>query len=262
MLPRVSLKLFKIFCGLVFLIPIFPGLGLTQSDEELRALRKEIEALKQGQQRIQRELEAIKKLLSGRQGPPAVETQDVVLSADDDPFKGDKNARLTLVEFSDYQCPFCARHFRETLPQIERDYVKTGKVKYVFRDFPIESIHKDAFKAGEAANCAGEQGKYWEMHDRLFSNQQALGQKDLSLHAQTLGLDMPGFQQCLTSGRQASEIRKDVAEGSKVGVRGTPTFFLGLTQPDSKIKVLRIIRGAQPYTVFKDAIENLLQRDK
>ena len=99
------------------------------------------------------------------------------------------------------------------MPQIEREYIKTGKLKYVARDFPLESIHPLAFKAAEAAHCAGEQGKYWEMHSRLFENQRALSLKDLPQHAQALGLDAPKFQQCLESGKYASRIRKDLADG-------------------------------------------------
>jgi protein-disulfide isomerase len=138
------------------------------------------------------------------------------------------------------------------VPQIEKEYIKTGKVKYVFRDFPIESIHPQAFKAHEAANCAGEQGKYWEMHDRLFSNPKALGEKELQSYASALDLDLQSFDQCLNSGKNAAEIRKDTAEGVKAGVRGTPTFLLGLTEQDpSKVKVTMIIRGAQPYSRFK-----------
>ena len=101
------------------------------------------------------------------------------------------------------------------MPQIERDYIKTGRLKYVFRDFPIESIHKEAFKAHEAANCAGEQGKYWEIHDRLFANQRALGLKDLSGYAGALSLDLESFERCLNGGKHAAEIRKDIAAGEE-----------------------------------------------
>lgn len=240
-----------------------PQPGFTQSTEELKALRKEIETLKQGQSAIQKELQEIKSLLRGRVATPPPEPQHVVLSVKDDLFKGDKNAKLTLIEFSDYQCPFCARHFRDTLPQLEREYIASGKVKYVFRNFPIESIHPQAFKAAEAANCAGEQEKYWEMHDRLFANQNALGLKDLPNHAKALVLDLSKFQQCLDSGKHAAKIRSDLADGQKAGVQGTPTFFLGLTEPnDTNLKVLRVIRGAQPYTAFKGAIDNLLSAQK
>lgn len=246
------------------LLPLFlPQPGFTQSSEELKALRKEIETLKQGQSAIQKELQEIKSLLRGRTATPPPEPQNVVLSVKDDVFKGDKNAKLTLIEFSDYQCPFCARHSLETIPQLEREYIATGKVKYVFRNFPIESIHPQAFKAHEAANCAGEQGKYWEMHDRLFANQKMLGLKDLPTHAQSLELDLGKFQQCLESGKHAAKIRSDLADGQKAGVQGTPTFFLAVTEPnDTNLKALRVIRGAQPYAGFKQAIDSLLAAQK
>ena len=261
MSEAMTKQLLKTLLGFFLLTFFYSHAGFAQTTEELKALRKDLEALKEGQKNIQKDLEAIKSLLTGRQAPP--EPRDVVLSVDDDPFKGDKNAKLTLIEFSDYQCPFCARHVRETLPQIEREYINTGKVKYVFRDFPIESIHPQALKAAEAANCAGEQSKYWEMHDRLFADQKSLGLKDLSDHAKVLGLDMRNFEQCLNSGKHATEIRNDMAEGQKAGVRGTPTFFLGLTEPnDPKVKTLRAIRGAQPYAAFKEAIDSLLGTPK
>lgn len=252
-------RILGIFIALTLVGPFGPSRAPAQTPDELKALQKEIEALKESHRKLEKEIEAIKKLVSERQVPTATQVQGVALSGDRSAFRGDKNAPVTLIEFSDYQCPFCARHFRETLPELERDYIKTSKIKYVFRDFPIASLHPAAFKAHEAANCAGEQGKYWEMHDRLFSNQKAQSSQDLPLHAQALGLDMSVFQQCLESGRHAAKIREDVAEGRRAGVRGTPTFFLGLTQPnDSKVKALRVIRGAYPYSTFQQAIDSLL----
>jgi protein-disulfide isomerase len=146
---------------------------------------------------------------------------------------------------------------------LEQEYVKTGKVKYVVRDFPLASMHNNAFKAAEAAHCAGAQGKYWEMHTRLFANQRALGLGDLPSHAQALRLDMPGFQQCLASGRYTEAIRQGMADGQQAGVTGTPTFFLGVTEPhDSQVKVLRVITGAQPYAAFQAAINSLLSEQQ
>ena len=255
-------KLFRAVFVVVFLL-LNSHQGFPQSTEELKALRKDLEELKKGQSTIQKELEAIKSLLQPRRPPPSVQPVNIVLSVDGNPFKGDKNARVTLIEFTDYQCPFCARHSSQTAPQIEKDYIQTGKVRYVLRDFPIASIHPLAFKAHEAAHCAGEQGKYWEMHGRLFANQKAMSPKDLSDHAQGLSLDMPKFQQCLDSGKHASKIRNDLADGQKAGVQGTPSFFLGLTEPnDANIKAARIIRGAQPYAAFKQAIDSLLSTQK
>src|SRR5262249_5555499 len=154
--------------------------------------------------------------------------------------------------FSDYQCPFCARHFRGTLAEIDRDYVKTGKVRYVFRDLPIASLHPQAFQAAEAAHCAGDQGKYWEMHDRLFANQADLERNDLSTHARALGLDLPAFEQCVNTNTHATEIQQSLLEAQQAGAGGTPTFFLGVTETtDTNMKPSQIIVGAQPYASFK-----------
>ncbi len=148
------------------------------------------------------------------------------------------------------------------MPQIEQEYIKTGKVKYVARDFPL-GFHKNAFKAAEAANCAGDQEKFWEMYSLLFNNQQALELKNLQQYGQDLGLDMPKFQQCLDSGKYASKIRKDLDDAQKAGITGAPTFLLGLTAPnDPKVKVLQKLVGAQPYTSFKEAIDSLLSPQK
>ena len=149
------------------------------------------------------------------------------------------------------------------MPQIEKEYIQTGKVKYVARDFPLESIHKEAFKAAEAGHCAGEQGKFWEMHARLYANQRALAPNNLPQYAQAIELDVPKFQQCLESGKYAAKIRQDLADGQQAGVTGTPGFFLGVTDPnDQKVKVSRVLKGAQPYTSFKAAIDDLLSSQK
>ena len=149
------------------------------------------------------------------------------------------------------------------MPLIEKDYIKTGKVKYIVRDFPLEAIHKQAFKAAEATRCAGEQGKYWEMHERLFADPKALDPKGLSDSAQALKLDMSKFQPCLDSGKYAAAIRKDMADANPLGVRGTPAFFLGLADPSDpkKFKATRQIRGADAFSGFQANIDALLSGD-
>lgn len=239
--------------------------GMAQEGDELRALREEIQALKQEQAKLRAELQVIVEFLRGRlaTGPAPDPPENLALGLGDDPTKGSKAARLVLVEFTDYECPFCARYFHDTLPQLEKEYIQTGKLRYVLREFPLESIHPQAFKAAEAALCAGEQGKYWEMHDRLFSNQQALGPGDLVAHAQAVGLDAAEFQQCLDSGRTAAKVRKDFAEGRQAGVGGTPTFFLGtVDDTGSSMKVLTVITGARPFSSFKAAIDRALSAPK
>ena len=232
--------------------------ALAQAGDDLAEIRKEVEALKQGQLQLQRELQEINGLLRRRQ-PAAIDVRNVVLSIDGYPSKGSQSAKLILIEFTDYQCPFCIRHFQQTSPQIERDYVSTGRVRYVVRDFPIEAIHKDALRAAEAAHCAGEHGQYWQMHDRLFNSQNALTADHLSAYAGALGLDVLSFQRCLDSNKYAGKIRQDLAEAQKVGVRATPSFLLGVAEPDgSRVKVVKLISGAHPYTVFQEAIDSLL----
>ena len=130
------------------------------------------------------------------------------------------------------------------------------------RDLPLESIHKEAFKAAEATHCARDQGKYWEMHGRLFANQRQLGRDDLTRHAQALGLDKGAFERCLESGKHADAIRKDLAEAQRLQVTGTPTFFIGVVGPnDSEMKATKLV-GAQPYSAFKAVIDRLLAAPK
>jgi protein-disulfide isomerase len=250
----------SILAALIFAVSLGAAAAFAQSPDELTALRREIEALKETQLAIQKELQEIKSLLRGMQGSAPLPSREIVVETAGAPLKGRADARLTVVEFSDYQCPFCGRYVRDTLTHIDQDYVTTGKVKYVFRDFPLESIHKQAFKAHEAAYCAGEQGQYWPMHDRLFANQEALVVSALVAHAAALELDADRFRQCLDSDRHAATIRKNLAEAQAAGVTATPTFLIGLTEPENgTVKVLKVVRGAQPYARFKEIIDSLLR---
>ena len=187
--------------------------------------------------------------------------QDTVISINKAPSLGENGAKVTMVEFGDYQCPLCAQHFNWTMRQLIDEYVKNGQVRYVFRDFPIDSIHTMASKAAEAAYCAGDQGKYWEMHDRFLRNQMSIQIDVLPLHATMLGLDIVKFQRCLDSGKHTADVRESSVEGKTAGVRGTPWFFLGLTDPnEAKLHALAYIEGAQPHAVFKEALDKLLSR--
>ena len=130
-------------------------------------------------------------------------------------------------------------------------------------DYPLESIHKHAFKAAEASHCAGDQGKFWEMRDLLFAKHKELAPEQLRAHAETVGLDLSEFDQCLESGKHAEAVRKDLGAGAKAGVRGTPYFAIGYTDlkdPD-KVQVVRTLRGAQPFTSFKGVIDGLLSKE-
>ncbi len=165
---------------------------------------------------------------------------------------GDPNAPVTIVEFSDYQCPYCLRHFQQTMPQLKKEYIDTGKVRYVFKDFPL-SFHEQAMPAAMAAECAGEQGKYWEMHDKLFGERDKWNENPnvndvMKQFAKELGLDEKQFNACFDSEKYKDEILADQQEGMAAGVQGTPAFFING----------QFLSGAQPYEVFKQIIDQIL----
>lgn len=223
---------------------------------------EDIKEIKENQKVILEELKEIKKSIAS--GPRRAQQQpqpfkEVVMDVDTNYFKGDKNAPITLIEFSDFQCPFCGRHVKNTYPQIEKEYIKTGKVKYMFADYPL-GFHKQAPKASEAALCAGDQDKFWEMHDVLFNNQRALQPENLSKYAEQAGVgDMAKFNECLEKETYKETVSENFADGTKLGVRGTPSFFLGYSTPDNKnVKFTKMVRGAVPFANFKAEIDGLL----
>ena len=144
------------------------------------------------------------------------------------------------------------------MPQLDKEYIQTGKVKVVMRDFPLPS-HTLAQKASEAALCAGDQDKYWPMHDALFANQSALSPYDLTLRARELALDVAQFQGCLDSGKYATQVTQDRTEAVNMGVRSIPTFLIGRTEPNNgNVKVLQVIQGAKSFASFKQTLDALL----
>ena len=237
-----------------------------QAEQQSQDLKKQIEALKRGQIEIQKDLDEIKQLLrtnnaAARRVPAQPSVRNKVFELGLNPVKGSPNAKLTLIEFTDYQCGFCSRHNRQTAPQIEKAYVETGKLRYASMDLPLD-FHKLAFKAAEASHCAEEQGKFWEMHDRLFANQQAL--EPWNGHAQALGLEVAQFEECMSAGKYAQAIRADMVEARKAGASGTPSFVLGLTDPENpaKVKGLAFIRGALDFSRFKIEIDKALGQEE
>ena len=234
------------------------------SPSEIGALRQDMEQLKKSQQSIETTLQDIKRLLQanaavGAGAPRPSSAVGMSVNVAGKQIRGDKNAKLTLIEFTDYECPFCGRHFRDTAPKIVKNYIETGKIRYVFSDLPL-SMHAHAKKAAEAALCAGEQGKYWEMHDLLFSNQQALDNANLIAYATKLELNVPAFQKALESGKYAAKVSANEAEAAKLGFTGAPSFAIGLTQPnDGAIKVIKTIVGAQSYENFEREFADALK---
>lgn len=159
---------------------------------------------------------------------------------------GDPDAPITIVEWSDFECPFCARFYNDAYQDIKENWIDTGKAKLVFRDFPL-SFHANAQKAHEAAECAGDQDMYYEMHDALFENGVSGGVSSFKTYAADLGLDQAEFDDCLDSGKHEAEVKKDMADGMKAGVQGTPGFIIEG----------QLISGAQPYAVFEQLLNSL-----
>ena len=185
----------------------------------------------------------------------------IKISIDNDPIIGNPDAPITIIEFSDFQCPFCARFHTQTLPLIMNEYIQEGKVKLVFRDFPIQSIHPNALPASVAAECANEQSKFKEMHDALFENQNEWNNQEtadalalFSQYATEIKLDQEVFDACLTSGKYIEEIRNDLEDGREYGVSGTPGFFVG----NDQIGYVEL-KGAQPFESFKKIIDTQLE---
>ncbi len=198
------------------------------------------------------ELKLLQNQLPTQQPSPPVK-----ISADNDPVIGDPNAPITIIEFSDFQCPFCARFHVQTLPLLMDEYILEGKVKLVFRDFPIQSIHPNALPASVAAECANDQGKFKEMHDMIFDNQSQWNKQEtanalamFSQYANEIQLDQETFDSCLASGKHIDEIRKDLDDGRNYGISGTPGFFVG----NDQIGYVEL-KGAQPFESFKKVID-------
>ena len=169
---------------------------------------------------------------------------DMELLLDDDAVKGDPDAPVTIIEWSEFECPYCARFYNQAYSQIIKEYVDTGKVKIVFRDYPL-SFHKNAQKAAEAAECAGDQEKYYAMHDKLFEEGVVGGVDTFKKYAVDLGLDSTEFDNCLDSGKHAEEVAKDMAAGQAAGISGTPGFLING----------KLVSGAQPFENFKAIID-------
>ena len=233
--------------------------------DEIAALKRQVQELRDQQAQMQRELTAIKNFLQSllQPRPSGAEVPGLVgatIPTANEPSMGSSSAKVTLMEISDYHCPFCKRQTQQTFPQIVDDYIKTGKVQFIFVDYPIAQLHPNASRAHEAAICAGEQGKYWEMHVSLFNSPVAKDDSALVSQAKQVGINAGTFQSCLASGRHAPSIQASVSRMEQLGISGTPMVVLGYTPPPGQpMKVEKYVYGAQPYSAFKEAIDSMLR---
>jgi protein-disulfide isomerase len=248
--------------AVVTLVALLSLSGPQSPQDEVAALRKEIELLKAQQAAMQRDLTAIKNFLQAlAQAQPPAESAllNRAVQVDGVPTKGAAAARVMMVEVSDYHCPFCRRFRQDTQPQIDAQYIATGKIRYAFIDYPIAQLHPDAFRAHEAANCAGDQGKYWEMNAQLFQ-QPARDVAALAAQAAAIGVNAAAFKSCLERGTHAAAVRESISRMTTLGVDSTPMFLIGLTPPAGQpMKVLKVVKGAVPFEDFKAALDAVLK---
>jgi protein-disulfide isomerase len=246
--------------ALIAAVVFLAGGACAQTPAGADEMKREIDALRQGQEQLRKDVDSIRQLLRKILPPDQLPFEPKQIGLAGSPARGRGDAKVTLVEFSDLQCAFCVRYYRNTYPRILKDYVDTGKVRYVAREFPLESIHDRAAKASQAALCAGEQDRYWEMRERIFTSPERLAEADFAEHAGALRLDAGRWKSCFESGRYAKKVGQDLRDGMNAGVRGTPCFFLGLTDPSTpgSFEALKIIEGAHPFDSFQAAIEELL----
>jgi protein-disulfide isomerase len=256
-------RAFLVLIAVFLAVAVFDHEALAQesnSDQNTAAILNELRSLKATVESLRNDVQQIKASLPARSTPESPAAQvvtNVALDVEGRPFLGQEKAKVTMVEFSDYQCPFCRNFESNTFPRIEREYIDAGKLKYYSLNFPLKG-HQSAEIAARAALCANDQGKFWEMHDSLFSGH-SLTRDSLVKMSQELRMDDAGFQECLDMKGHWEEVAQDSASGEKAGVHGIPCFFLGITNPkDNKVQVLRLVSGAKPFDQFKEVLDELL----
>ncbi len=235
-----------------------------QSPADYQALRKELDLMRERIAQIQKEIDALKgakpAAAASAEGP-IVPMTDVTFNLSKAPIRGGASARVAMVELSDFECPFCGRYSRETAPQLMKQYVDSKRIAYAFLHLPIPT-HAFAFKASEAAACAGDQGRFWEMHDALFARQgTALAPAFLPGKGEALGLDKTAYNACLATSKHAPTIQADLAQIQRFPRTGTLTFYIGTIDPATKTfrSAVRIV-GAKPLTIFQRALDEQLAR--
>ena len=242
-----------------------------QQGEDPVAIKNDIQQLKAQQKLIMDRLDELKKLLTSKRenNQPVINAPDT-MSVDGELYRGEPTAQVAIIEYGDIECPFC-RHFKQSVyPQIFDEYIKTGKARFYYRDMPL-AFHEHAMPAARAEHCAGEQGKFWEMHDALFTEKtgevgpgpggrdRALSQEAINGRAGALGIDATKLDACMASTRFADLIQHNSDEAAKMNIEGTPTFLIGTIGPNGNIvKVNKPVVGAQPFAAFKAVIDPLL----
>lgn len=228
----------------------------TSADAKIAALQSDVQTLNGNVTDMKKSVDALYKLITDKIKEKEPKPPVTSLQLGSDPVLGDRAAKVAVVEFSDYQCPFCGAFQAQTMASLKKQYIDTGKVKFIYRDFPLD-FHPHAQSAAIAARCAGEQNAYWKMHDQLFANQRQLGRKLYSELAAKLHLDAQKFATCLQDKKIKERLSDEIKYGLKIGIEGTPAFFVGRIEGDKLVDVKSIV-GAQPEKVFTNTIDSYL----
>jgi protein-disulfide isomerase len=215
--------------------------------------------LKQIRQLLERQQAQLARAMAPQPAPATAPPEKVQMNVGSGWYSiGHADAPVTLVEFGDIQCPFCKKFHTDAYAELKKKYIDTGKVRFVSRDLPLE-FHPFALKAAEAARCAGDQNKYWELRDALYTNAALPNDDAIKKAVESLALDAKGFQACLDSDKYKTEVQKDASEAANLQISGTPTFVLAKSAKD-KLDGVRIV-GAQPFSAFQAAIDSLLKTE-
>ncbi len=249
----VRLSLVAVIAGLAAAVPLAQAAGPATADSGQQTItRQQADEMIQELKQIRMLLQQLTRPQPAPQAPPSA---NVTLPSISGYMMGQPNAPVTMVEFTDLECPFCRQFHTTAFEQILKNYIETGKVRYISLDFPL-SIHPYAMQAAEAAQCAGEQGQFWQMRHTIFVNNAHLTPTIFDTFAKDLKLNLTRFHACVAADKYAGQIAKDQQEGAEAGVSGTPTFIIGRTSAKG-IEGVRVV-GAQPYAVFNAQIQKAL----
>lgn len=246
---------FRPLSGFIAVFLVFASIGTVPVPAGAESLTKE-----QGDA-VLNELRQIRTLLERQQHPPAQqppaapEPEKVTLKLGTEYSAGRGDAPVVIVEYTDYQCPYCSRFHTGAYPGIKKNFIDTGKVRFIKRDLALD-FHPNALRAAQAARCAGDQGKFWEMHDLLSSNPDSLGPEAYAKYARDISLDAAAFKGCIGSDKYLADIRRSGNVAATIGINGTPSFVVGTAKGDT-MEGIRIV-GAQPYAVFEEVVKAFL----
>ena len=222
------------------------------SRSEVEQLKKDVEALKASQAQMAKQLGGARPQQQARALPSTIDLTDA-------PFKGSPTSTVALVEYSDYECPYCIRHFTQVMPDIQNAYISTNKIRYMFRDFPIDELHPQSIRAHVAAHCAMEQGKFWDLHNKLFTKPGTHVPEELTARANEIGLNPAAFSACIAADKYSASIRQSTAFAISMGASGTPFFIVGKFDPKTKqLTPIKTIPGAYPFSQFQQVIDAAL----